>query len=609
MGSAEAHTDDWYVLRDAKPLGPYRFAALVEAVTRGNLVESDMVWRPGWDAWQPASSVPALFVPAPPAPRETEQPPASMAPTQPADHIADASAPDHPPHKTHRSDFARHWHGQLRLPISFWLNSFALGIAAYAALEGVARLLRGETVPRDAIAWAWLGSALLALTLLLVWQSVGTWRSASRYRARGGRPTWAVLTKIALVAIGSLQALITLGLLMPDPSVRVARNGTELVFTGLIKPGSAKEVQRALGTASQVKVMHLKSPGGLLVEADLIAGEVRKRKLATYVSDRCLSGCAIIFLAGHGRWIGESGQLGFHQPNVPGAPSEFVQTLTLVFRVQLHALGLAPWFVDKALSTPHESMWLPSHDQLMAAGAISGVVDSKRHAASGQFDVAPPKTAVAGTRDAVMDAMLRVPAYATLQSVDPDSFGTIVQQVKAGHSPGEPDAAVVARARGAFINVKQQHLLQSNDAAIIELADVLIQYMEGLKTRDEQSCVAVTDPTTGARLRVDLGTEFRETANRELALFNSILKAGHGNAVIPPDGGIEPYLNQVMDQLQKRPDLQSAVLTKRPLAASDYRAYCEARLALLQEIRRLPPAQAAMLLRLVLSRVMRWRRF
>ena len=55
--------DQWHLARNGKQYGPYRFSTLVEAVKRSALSEDDQVWRPGWDSWRPAHSVPELFVP------------------------------------------------------------------------------------------------------------------------------------------------------------------------------------------------------------------------------------------------------------------------------------------------------------------------------------------------------------------------------------------------------------------------------------------------------------------------------------------------------------------------------------------------------------------
>jgi hypothetical protein len=53
--------DQWHLVRNGKQYGPYHFSTLVEAVKRSALSRDDQVWRPGWDSWRLAHSVPELF--------------------------------------------------------------------------------------------------------------------------------------------------------------------------------------------------------------------------------------------------------------------------------------------------------------------------------------------------------------------------------------------------------------------------------------------------------------------------------------------------------------------------------------------------------------------
>ena len=53
--------DHWYVALRGKPLGPYSFAALTEAVANGVVTADTNVWRPPWVSWHPARTVPGLI--------------------------------------------------------------------------------------------------------------------------------------------------------------------------------------------------------------------------------------------------------------------------------------------------------------------------------------------------------------------------------------------------------------------------------------------------------------------------------------------------------------------------------------------------------------------
>jgi hypothetical protein len=54
-------TEDWYVGIGGVPLGPVRLSVLREKATAGQVNGESLVWREGFDEWQPVSSFPALL--------------------------------------------------------------------------------------------------------------------------------------------------------------------------------------------------------------------------------------------------------------------------------------------------------------------------------------------------------------------------------------------------------------------------------------------------------------------------------------------------------------------------------------------------------------------
>ncbi|MBI2923346.1 MAG: protein kinase [Planctomycetes bacterium] len=71
--------DDWFVVRDGKPAGPFEYRALASMAEQGGLTPASFVWRPEMDSWKTAGDVPevaAVFttpasetaIVAPPAP-------------------------------------------------------------------------------------------------------------------------------------------------------------------------------------------------------------------------------------------------------------------------------------------------------------------------------------------------------------------------------------------------------------------------------------------------------------------------------------------------------------------------------------------------------------
>lgn len=227
--------------------GPVEFAVLQGLARLGRLAPGDLVWTDGMADWTPASQVAGLHkaVP-PPLPASLASAPAS-APTQAAPQVApvlphtvriaappppDKPAPaagaaassalpppdamDYSPFARQPRDYpppvsanylARHWRGELPLPLAFWVN----GTLLYLALKGLAYAAAAAlsySTPLSVI-WAVVIGIPVVSIAFQVWSLVGIWRSAERYKAAGGEIIWGVL---AQVAVGIIVVLIAISL-------------------------------------------------------------------------------------------------------------------------------------------------------------------------------------------------------------------------------------------------------------------------------------------------------------------------------------------------------------------------------------------------------------
>jgi hypothetical protein len=62
MSAGQPDADDnWYLARNGQQRGPYTFPKLLEAARNDGILKTDLIWRPGWDAWHPAETVSELF--------------------------------------------------------------------------------------------------------------------------------------------------------------------------------------------------------------------------------------------------------------------------------------------------------------------------------------------------------------------------------------------------------------------------------------------------------------------------------------------------------------------------------------------------------------------
>jgi hypothetical protein len=288
--------------------------------------------------------------------------------------------------------FARHWRGELSLPVSYWVNGTLGGLIAgfFFIAVGAVTHRQGEVQPL-----VWLIS-LCAIWLFIVvsaiWQAVGIWRSATHYR-QSGRRFWGGAAK-ALIVLGALQLAVSF-FTVATPQIagifeivngdsrvgphqfRIMASGEMLEFSGGITFGVAKEMEGFLNAMTNVKTVRLNSLGGRILEAQKMANLIKARRLSTFVERDCLSACTIVFLGGADRAIMPTARLGFHQPTFRGMTAADRSAAIANEERRLQEFGLSRAFAEHANRTEASSMWFPEKDELIREHVVTRVVSLK----------------------------------------------------------------------------------------------------------------------------------------------------------------------------------------------------------------------------------------
>jgi hypothetical protein len=306
--------------------------------------------------------------------------------------VADTLSPALPPplpRQGSQNYFARHWRGELSLPVSYWVNGALGGLIAgfFVIAVGEVTHRQGEAQPLT-----WLIS-LCAIWLFIVvsaiWQSVGIWRSATHYQQRGRR-FWGGTAKVLMV-LGGLQVAVSfftvatpqvagiLEIVTGDSRVgphrfRVLAYGETLEFTGGITFGVAKEMEGFLNAMTNVKTVRLHSLGGRIREAQRMSDLIRARRLATFVEKDCLSACTIVFLGGADRAIMPTARLGFHQPAFRGMTAADRSIAIATEEQRLQGFGLSRDFAQRANHAEPNSMWFPDNNELIREHVVTRIV-------------------------------------------------------------------------------------------------------------------------------------------------------------------------------------------------------------------------------------------
>ena len=286
-----------------------------------------------------------------------------------------------------RNYFSRHWAGHLSLPVSYWVNGALLSALILAGTRYLTEKITSGSGSLQSLAIVVL-VYLCVSALLWVWSSVGVWRSAHWHRRRGGAPGWGFAARALIVLTFVTTLLRSQDIVLQvaefgqlaagrDPvgeiaDMKVSKGGRELVLDGAIAAGAAQRFETMLHAHPRVDTLVLTSPGGRILEAERIAAMVRARRLRTQVDAVCMSACTNILLAGEERTAEERARIGFHAPSFPGFNAAELREGVAEMRKAYLAAGVRPEFVQRALTTPAESMWFPSHYELETAGVLTG---------------------------------------------------------------------------------------------------------------------------------------------------------------------------------------------------------------------------------------------
>lgn len=132
------------------------------------------------------------------------------------------------------------------------------------------------------------------------------------------------------------------------------------------------DLDRALEARPNARIMVLNSPGGAVDSALVVAQEVRRRGMRTYVPDGmgCYSACAYIFFAGDNR-IAE-GELGVHQISQDVADIVMTQMTLGDVLDALDEFGVQHQVISYMLRTPPENMYVFSRLELGDLGINRG---------------------------------------------------------------------------------------------------------------------------------------------------------------------------------------------------------------------------------------------
>jgi hypothetical protein len=280
---------------------------------------------------------------------------------------------------------ARHWRGELRLSISWWINCVALTLLLYWLIPWTAHA-SGISGGDSASAYtAILGLVILQIGIVPLWQMVGLWQASDRALRTTDRIFTARLAQVVAVLFTLLIA--TRGLVAGAEQVISARvawalgsyqyqvtllpGAREIEVDGGLGFGVSAAVSELLAANPDVRRIRLNSGGGALSEGIRLRELIIAHGLDTYSNRECSSACISAFIGGRFRYLQRGARMGFHlprnwEPLSTGPVSSLYATELRYFQQR----GVPDWFLGNWIRSG-QKFWYPTEFQLRRARVVS----------------------------------------------------------------------------------------------------------------------------------------------------------------------------------------------------------------------------------------------
>lgn len=282
-----------------------------------------------------------------------------------------------------------HWQGRQSLAWSFWVNLVLLRVAILA----LDRFTRPPFLEDPlAVTMVTIAFFLVFHVVVLAWQIVGVVRACDAYQSNFGASGITLVTYVgiagaAAVTLTSAGSAFLLLLqeapgepdylawerdraarysLAPDPE-----DPNLLRFTGTFELGVTKKLRALLQENPSIRGIVLDSPGGHVYEGRGTASLILRHRLDTFVFGQCSSACTTAFIAGRTRVLGPEGRLGFHQHRMDADYPVYLVDEEAEMQKDLafyESQGIAEDFREMVFVTPHDGLWFPDTDEMLAAG-------------------------------------------------------------------------------------------------------------------------------------------------------------------------------------------------------------------------------------------------
>ena len=376
--------------------------------------------------------------------------------------------------------FIKFWNGGYSLAFSYWIVGSLVASLFYVSVALIANNTEDLSSSLTSSSWL-LAISVSALWVFQIWAYVGIWRSATNYGLTKRHSYWGQIAKFFIV-IGLLNFVNTSAtqyfplirvmssfMFGGDPvgkvSLEVIDENKTLKISGVFGNGSFNEIKSELKNYPTIKRLYLSSNGGRFKEVSQIAKLIQERHLETYVEDKCLSFCTIVFLSGNPRYATPTARIGFHAPTIKGAEALTNDLGLVAGSIDLYkSFNLPKEFVDKIFATPNSEMWYPSYQELLSLGIVSNM------SLGGESSYTSTK--LGNSKEEVIKTLESYELFRKYEKKFPGFISMAADTAIPLIKQGRPDSEVFSAVRGITIPLQGKAIANSNQAIRLKFAEL-----------------------------------------------------------------------------------------------------------------------------------------
>lgn len=292
-----------------------------------------------------------------------------------------------------RGYFSRHWHGELSLAKSYWINFWLLSIVLTVLLV----FWIAFSINENPVFFSRIVLVITAIIYLVIypWQIIGLWRSATNTTANTRKTFWPRIVKFLVImgVLGSFssemqdkewykQLYYDAFILSKAKNYDVSVKEGIITINGDFDYGISDQVEKILKNNQSIEFVTLNSDGGLLYEARKLSKLILLNSLNTHTNEGCRSACTIAYISGNKRYIYKDADLGFHQYSI-ARPNARVDKLTLLDLINdqqedaqfFQKRGVSKIFTDQMYKYEADDMWHPPVSNLKRYGVIHKILE------------------------------------------------------------------------------------------------------------------------------------------------------------------------------------------------------------------------------------------